>query len=366
MLGVMLALACSVAAQTFTFDTPTDDRWNYEFNFTPGFRPVATCFSSLGTGVPDFWNFNDRSGEFVIAWDTSGQIPPGQGAASYAIRSVRIVLTSPSASQWLVDLTPDEWYTYDINNDTFINGDGIPRGEPGDTDGESDDPDPGRAIELFGAGFGPVYDPNSWNEFSPYVGGTENVSSPRDPFPFVYDPNGHTLHVEDNVEGLWNEDFGVTQFTPVPWAVGVPIDYTPGSQTVPFEVVFDVDLSLSNGRVRQYFQQQLDAGRVFVIVTSLADTSEQAPTESVPVFYTKEGVGLEPGAAPPRLEIVLGIAGDVNGDGCVDLGDLAALLSNFGTTSGATPADGDTDGDGDVDLGDLAGLLAAFGTGDCP
>lgn len=56
--------------------------------------------------------------------------------------------------------------------------------------------------------------------------------------------------------------------------------------------------------------------------------------------------------------------GDIDGDADVDLGDLATLLSHFGTPSGAQPADGDLDGDGDVDLGDLATLLAHFG-GDC-
>ncbi len=61
----------------------------------------------------------------------------------------------------------------------------------------------------------------------------------------------------------------------------------------------------------------------------------------------------------------LGILGDLDGDGCVDLSDLAQLLSNYGTTGGATYADGDLDGDGDVDLSDLAGLLANYGAG-CP
>lgn len=54
--------------------------------------------------------------------------------------------------------------------------------------------------------------------------------------------------------------------------------------------------------------------------------------------------------------------GDVNGDRAVNLSDLATLLANFGTSSGATRAQGDLDNDGDVDLSDLASLLAQFGT----
>lgn len=53
---------------------------------------------------------------------------------------------------------------------------------------------------------------------------------------------------------------------------------------------------------------------------------------------------------------------DLDGDGDVDLADLSALLTNYGTPGGASFADGDIDGDGDVDLADLSELLTAFGT----
>jgi hypothetical protein len=57
--------------------------------------------------------------------------------------------------------------------------------------------------------------------------------------------------------------------------------------------------------------------------------------------------------------------GDLDGDRDVDLADLAQLLANYGTTSGAAYEDGDLDGDGDVDLADLAALLGVYGT-TCP
>lgn len=57
--------------------------------------------------------------------------------------------------------------------------------------------------------------------------------------------------------------------------------------------------------------------------------------------------------------------GDLDGNGAVNLADLAVLLSNFGTPSGAAPSEGDIDNDGDIDLADLSVMLANFGS-TCP
>lgn len=57
----------------------------------------------------------------------------------------------------------------------------------------------------------------------------------------------------------------------------------------------------------------------------------------------------------------VGLSGDTDNDGDVDITDLSVQLSNFGTVSGATVADGDTDNDGDVDITDLSVLLSNFG-----
>ena len=58
--------------------------------------------------------------------------------------------------------------------------------------------------------------------------------------------------------------------------------------------------------------------------------------------------------------VALLLDGDTDRDGDVDLTDLAVLLANFDTPSGATRAEGDFDEDGDVDLTDLAVLLSSF------
>lgn len=349
-------------AGTFVFDTPIDDRWHYPFNFTAGSRLNATCF-----GAPGIPNFNDRDGCLIIAWDTSAypETSPGQGPENYPIAAIRVTLKNLAAANWQIDTTVDEWFTYDVNQDTLLNADGLPRTDPNDTDGESDDADAGRPIELFGVAFGPFTDELTWMETTPYEGSADDADFPRDPFPFVFqDGTGEILHVEDNVKGLHNEPLlpdGVG-FTPTPWAIGVPVGYTPVVQSTPFDVVFDIDLELSDGAVRQYFQQQLDTGRLLVEITSLAEVAVMGDPINVSNFFTKEAVGVLSGAVAPRLEIVFEdeLLGDFDGDGDVDVSDFGAFGQCFGGAFNppalACPmgVDADLDDDGDVDTGDFA------------
>lgn len=65
------------------------------------------------------------------------------------------------------------------------------------------------------------------------------------------------------------------------------------------------------------------------------------------------------------IEVPVRCPGDADGNGTVELTDLAMLLGAFGTSEGATFEQGDFDGDGDVDLTDLATLLTSFGS-TCP
>ncbi len=86
------------------------------------------------------------------------------------------------------------------------------------------------------------------------------------------------------------------------------------------------------------------------------------------VFQQPMGVfgGSQPGFFGPNLRFAEPVpcAGDIDGSGEVDLGDLAGLLAAFGSMNGDANYNpgADLDGDDDVDLGDLSGLLAAFGT----
>lgn len=55
------------------------------------------------------------------------------------------------------------------------------------------------------------------------------------------------------------------------------------------------------------------------------------------------------------------VRGDINGDGCVDLSDLAALLANYGQIGPHLP--GDLNADGVVDLSDLELIISNYGSG---
>lgn len=73
--------------------------------------------------------------------------------------------------------------------------------------------------------------------------------------------------------------------------------------------------------------------------------------------------GLPAPDAPLNLTATFELAcpGDLDGNQIVDLSDLTAILSAFGTLSGASTTQGDLDQDEDVDLDDLVLFLSRFG-----
>ena len=80
----------------------------------------------------------------------------------------------------------------------------------------------------------------------------------------------------------------------------------------------------------------------------------------------------EPGSPAPKevhqaaqMGLIQPLVGDINGDGLVDLMDLAILLMSYGTCDGDPEynPDADLDGSGCIGLEDLAMLLANYGAG---
>lgn len=372
-------LAADASGVQYDFPTPWADQWQYWMNPFEGGRATGSTFGAPGN-YDLTADFNDRDGIIILAWNTDAAIPTGLSPDKYRVESVHVSMSSAASMfvvpEWPIDLTVDEWFTYDINSDGLLNADGVPRGQVGDTDGESDDTDSGRPIEMFGAGFGPIYSATTWIETSTYEGAGQasmgyDPKAPRDPFPFVHQAGTNALlHVEDNVRGLHNDGLSnpVGRFTPIPWAIGEPQGYTPGSQTTPFDVEFDIDLQLSDGRVLEYFQQQISEGRIFVMVTSLKETAAFGGSpDGFAQFVMKEGLIVVPGSHAAELTLqVADRYGDYDGDWQVDAADFESFSDCVTGPGGvnAIPACAvfDFDGDDDIDHQDYATFLLEFGT----
>lgn len=114
--------------------------------------------------------------------------------------------------------------------------------------------------------------------------------------------------------------------------------------------------------------------RLYAIDVATGDlVSEPSDVDAYPFYTTVYGLGDRVGTlisnGDARIWLVSGlfdlIPGDIDGDGDVDLSDLATLLAAYGTCVGDhdfNPA-ADLDADGCVDLSDLAALLGNYGTG---
>jgi len=292
-----------------TVSSPTLDRWMYPHNATPGSRPTAPVFGTLG----DESGVDSRHGQFLVGFDIAGLLTTNLGPSRYLLRRARLSLTVSRDLSFALDPTPDASATY------------LPTHHPGFIP----DSDPGRPLELFGAGFRNGYTAESFTEDAPF--GRPNVGE-RNAFAVGYDGAGNLVDVGNNV-GKTNLAFPV--FEAHAFALGNSSAVQPG-ELVPSGSAVDFELNLTDPFVAQYLQESCHSGRLRIVLTSL-QTSGFGGAPAWAEFHTRDSVL----GNPPSLELE-GTAiriDDSDSDGLPDDWER----HYFGTLNG----NGQTDSDGD-------------------
>ncbi|MBN8246633.1 MAG: hypothetical protein J0L84_04235 [Verrucomicrobia bacterium] len=314
------------------FEQPSGDRWMYPHNATPGLRPAASVFATWG----DESGVDTRHGQFLLVWDTTNAIAAGHPSGHYRLTRVRLTLTTLREGSFVNDSTPDAFGSYLYPED--------PRSVA--------DADPGRPLELFGAGFRNSFTAATFLENSPFG---SPATGERNAFATGFDAARTLVDVGNNV-GKTNELF--PPFPTRPFAVGAITNVAAG-ELVPADSKVTFELNLADADVRGYLQQALAEGRLWFAVTWLGESGGFAGTPRYPDFATRDNLLFD----PPQLLIEGDLVGpeDTDGDGLPD--DWERLVLD-GTGSSA---DDDDDLDGmsnraeyllDTDPGDPASLLA--------
>jgi hypothetical protein len=269
------ALAFTVAAhaQSFTLNyaQPSLDRWMYPFNASPGMRPTAPVFGTLG----DEAGVDSRHGQFLLGFDVADDIASGLGSTNYLIRRATLTATISRDKAFRYDPTFDAFTTFFPTNDPVF----------------TPDTDAGRPIELFGAGFRNGFNAESFAEDAPFG---SSASGGRNAFAAAYSANGTLVDVGNSV-GKTNAAF--PSFEVHPFAIGQTDAVAPG-ELVPSGTTIRFELNLADPFVRQYLQEGCDSGRLRFTITGL-HTSEFGGTPAWPEFYTRDSVL----GTPPTLEV---------------------------------------------------------------
>ena len=248
---IIFLLGVNIFAQIdYSFNSPSDDRWQYPFNGTPGTRNSISLFAldDESTSIPTTFNYRDGVGLF--RWDTS-QITAGLDPSQYQFDAVRVTIWH-NAGEYVWDTRTSD------------------------------------TIELFGMGNNDAatsadFTLDTWTETSVFYGGNGvTTGTQRNPHPLNIDDLATTQNVEDLVDAI-------------PWATGDPVYGTGSGEYLPntnvaerFPIHFT--LNIANARVKRYIQDELSTGRMsFVISTNVPAAGQSA--SGFPSIVTKEVLG---------------------------------------------------------------------------
>lgn len=245
------------------------DRWMYPHNASPGTRPVAPVFGTLG----DESGVDSRHGQFLVGFDLMGQVSTNLGPSRYLIRECRLALTLSRNDAYTLDPTADPVASY------------LPAEDPGWVA----DADAGRPVELFGAGFRNGYSAETFAEDSPF--GSASVGQ-RNAYAAGYSVTGEWVDVGNNA-GKTNLLYPV--FEVAPFAVGT-VEGMTGGEVVPAGALMNFQVNLGDPLVLGYVQAGCDSGRLRWMVTSL-HVSGFGGSPTWAEFHTRDSVLGD----PPRL-----------------------------------------------------------------
>ncbi|MBN9692110.1 MAG: hypothetical protein J0M24_17845 [Verrucomicrobia bacterium] len=255
----------------------------YPFNASPGFRPAAPVFATFG----DESGVDTRHGQFILGWDTASQIASQLPAQRYRVTAARLTLRTLREGSFLNDSTEDPWASYLPTNSVSYRP----------------DTDPGRPVELFGAGFRNGFTAESYLEDSPF--GSSSVAR-RNAFAAGYNERGELVDVSNNVGKTNSEQL---PFVARPFAVGT-IAQVPNGEPVPAGAAVVFEFNLIDPFVVKYLQTALSEGRLRLSVTWLGESGGLGGSPQYPDFATRENILQD----PPRLELAGVVFGEEDSD----------------------------------------------------
>ena len=337
------AMACPAEVISVDLAEPTLDRWFYPFNSNPGFKSEASVFGAVGDQDLGFDpDFDNRDGQMLIGFETTGVVPAGLGPDSYTISQASVTVTIKSDLTFGYDPTADPYTSWLPSFDPLF----VP------------DPDPGRPLELFGVGFRCDFTALTFPENGPFCDNC-NCFPPspcrevRCVYPVDFNGACEPRDISNNVDGA---------FDPVPFGVATTDTLLAGDQ-VPSGTVLTFEIDVDNACARQYLGEALDEGMLFVLVASIFPAVEQQ-AGAFPKIYCKEDLLVQLGvvdAAQLLMTVTVGgPAGDLDGDGLVGITDFLILLGAWGPCGAPCPPScpADLDGDCVVGITDFLILLA--------
>ena len=330
---VMLTTAAAGSAAgvvEVTLSVPSFDRWMYPFNSSnpQGSELEATVFSPIG--APTEGAFDNRDGQMILGFDTGSLVAPGLPIANYRILEARLNVVASREGTFVYDPTTDPI-------ESMIPGSGV------------EDADAGKPVELFMCGYRggwALTGPTAFGENTPFHNGP--------PFPFPARGIRNAFAAEYNAEGVLidnsNNRDEARQARPL--AVGAIEGVEPGA-AVPRGSVMSFDMDVSDPDTLRYLRESLAAGRLNVVIASLAITEQES--SNVPAFYCKETPAKVGGVpASLTLRVCVGAPADWDCSGGVTVPDIFAFLSDW------FAGRGDFDNNGVNEVPDIFSFLSAW------